>query len=64
MPSSRRAYHGSVRALAVLFMALGAAILARTLAAGGGPLSVGTLLGLAYLGVGVARLWLAARMGR
>lgn len=64
MPSSKRVYQGSVRALSVLFLALGAAILVRTLAAGGGPLSVGTLLGVAFLAVGAARLWAAARMSR
>lgn len=64
MPSSKRIYHGAVRAFSLLFLVIGLAILARTLAAGGGPLSVGTLLGVAFLAVGAARLWAAARIGR
>jgi hypothetical protein len=55
-------YHGSVRVLSVVFLALGLALLATTLAAGGGPASVGVLLGVAFLAVGAARLWLAARV--
>jgi hypothetical protein len=39
-------------------------ILATTIAAGGGPVSVGVLLGLAFVAVGAGRLWLSARMGR
>jgi len=64
MASPRSAYHGSVRALSVVFLALGLAILATTLANGGGPLSVGVLIGIAFLGVGVGRLWLSSRMSR
>jgi hypothetical protein len=45
-----------------VMLGLGVAILVRTIAAGGG--SVGILLGLAFVGVGAARLWLASRMGR
>jgi len=64
MSSSERIYRGSVRALSLLFVALGLAILASTLANGGGPLSVGTLLGLAFFGVGAGRLWIALRTSR
>lgn len=52
-------YHRSVQALSLVFLALGVLLLARTLAAGGGPASVGVLLGLAFVGVGVGRLWLS-----
>lgn len=64
MASPRTAYQGSVRALSVVFVAIGVAILATTLANGGGPLSVGVLLGVAFAGVGAGRLWLASRMSR
>ncbi len=57
-------YRGSVRALSLVFVGLGLVVLVRTLAAGGGPLSVGTLLGLVFVAVGVGRLWVAARMSR
>jgi hypothetical protein len=56
-----RIYRGSVRAFSLVFMALGALILSSTLLHGGGPLSVGTLLGLAFLAVGAGRLWIASR---
>lgn len=61
MPSSQRLYRGSVRILSLCFIALGLAILISTLANGGGPLSLGTLLGLAFVAVGAGRLWIASR---
>lgn len=61
MPSPERLYRGSVRAFSFVFIALGLAILVSTLANGGGPLSVGTLLGIAFLAVGAGRLWVASR---
>ena len=61
MAPPERIYRGSVRAFSLVFMALGAVILASTLLHGGGPLSTGTLLGLAFLAVGAGRLWVASR---
>jgi hypothetical protein len=61
VPSPERIYRGSVRAFSVVFIALGLLILISTLANGGGPLSVGTLLGVAFLAVGAGRLWIASR---
>jgi hypothetical protein len=60
--SGQRAYHGAVRAFSLTFIAVGLAVLVVTLANGGGPASVGFLLGLAFLGIGIGRLWAAARM--
>ena len=57
-------YHRSVRLLSFVFLAIGGVLLATTLAAGGGPASVGFLMGIAFLAVGAGRLWLAARLGR
>jgi hypothetical protein len=56
-------YQGSVRLLSFAFIALGLAILVSTFANGGGPLSLGTLLGAAFLAVGIARLWLSSAGG-
>ena len=64
MTTPERIYGGSVRALSVVMLGLGVAILVKTLADGGGPLSVGILLGLAFIAVGAGRLWVASRMGR
>jgi hypothetical protein len=64
VPSPERFYHASVRAFSVFFIVLGLAILAVTLGSGGGPLSVGVLMGIAFLAVGAGRLWAASRMQR
>lgn len=64
MPTPERLYRGSVRLLSLLFLGLGLAIVAITLANGGGPLSVGFLMGIAFLAVGAGRLWIASRMSR
>ena len=61
MTSPERIYRGSVRVLSLVFVALGLALLVSTLVNGGGPLSVGVLLGVAFLAVGVGRLWVASR---
>ena len=57
-------YQRSVRLLSLVFLVLGGALLVTTLAAGGGPASVGFLMGIAFLAVGAGRLWVSARMGR
>ncbi len=47
-----------------MIVVLGLVIIVRTAAAGGGPLSVGVLIGLVFVAIGVARLYLAARTAR
>jgi len=49
------------RVLSVVIVALGAAMIARTLAAGGGPLATGILLGLLFVAAGAGRLWTERR---
>jgi hypothetical protein len=61
MASPERIYRGSVRLFSLVFVALGLALLVSTLASGGGPLSIGVLLGIAFLAVGAGRLWIASR---
>ncbi len=60
--SGERVYRGAVRGFSIAFIVLGLAVLVVTLAGGGGPLSLGFLMGLAFVGVGAGRLWAAARM--
>ena len=43
---------------------IGLVVLVVTLANGGGPASVGVLLGIVFVAVGAGRLWLATRMER
>ena len=62
MSSPERIYRGSVQALSVVMLCLGVVILVLTLVSGGGPLSLGILLGVAFVAVGAGRLWLASRM--
>jgi hypothetical protein len=57
-------YQRSVRLLSLVFLALGGVLLVTTLIAGGGPASVGFLLGILLLAVGAGRLWVSARMSR
>jgi hypothetical protein len=59
MSSPERIYSGSIRTLSFVFIGLGLLILISTFTNGGGPLSLGTLLGAAFLAVGVGRLWLS-----
>jgi hypothetical protein len=58
-----RFYRGAVRGFSLVFIAIGLAVLVATLAGGGGPASVGFLMGLAFLAVGVGRFWLGIKMG-
>jgi hypothetical protein len=61
--SAEGVYRGSVRAFSFVFLILGLVILTATLVSGGGPLSVGVLMGVAFAAVGAGRLWASSRMG-
>lgn len=62
--NGERVYRGAVRAFSLAMVAIGFAVLVVTLANGGGPASIGFLMGIAFLGVGAARLWIGERMRR
>lgn len=64
MSSPERLYHGSIRVLSVVFILLGVALLGITLGSGGGPLSIGVLMGAGFVAVGCGRLWAGSRVGR
>lgn len=57
-------YRQAVRGFSLAFVAIGLVVLAVTLANGGGPASVGVLMGLAFVAVGAGRLWISSRMER
>ncbi|MFI5027950.1 MAG: hypothetical protein ACHQCF_03085 [Solirubrobacterales bacterium] len=59
MSSPERLYRGSIRVFSIVFIALGVVILVATLAAGGGPLSTGVLLGILFVAIGAGRLWIS-----
>jgi hypothetical protein len=52
---------GATRLISLVLVALGVAIIARTLAAGGGPLAIGLLLGLLFVAAGAGRIWAERR---
>ncbi len=54
-------YQLATRAFAVVIIGFGIAIVAITLAQGGGPLATGFLLGLLFTALGVGRLYLSFR---
>jgi hypothetical protein len=61
--NSERVYRGAVRAFSLAFVAIGLVVLVVTLANGGGPASLGFLMGIAFLLVGVGRLWVGSKAG-
>ena len=54
-------YRLATRIFSVTIVGFGVAILAVTLANGGGPLSTGFLLGLLFTGLGAGRLYISLR---
>ena len=56
-----RAYLASSQALSALLCVVGVAMVARTLARGGGPLALGVILGVLFLAAGAGRLYVERR---
>jgi hypothetical protein len=55
-------YRRAVQGFSLAIAAIGLVVLVVTLANGGGPASVGFVMGLAFVGVGLGRLWISSRM--
>jgi len=53
------AYSISQRVLGGLVCAVGVAMVVATLARGGGPLALGLIVGVLFVALGAARIWLA-----
>ena len=53
------AYTTSQRVLGVLLSVVGVAMVVATLAGGGGPLALGFVVGVLFVALGAARVWLA-----
>jgi hypothetical protein len=58
---NRDVYHGAIKVSSVAFAIIGVLLLVVTLANGGGPASIGFVLGILFLAVGIGRLWIASR---
>jgi hypothetical protein len=63
-PAPDEVYRGVTRLFALVIVGFGIAIVAVTLANGGGVTSVGLLIGLLFTALGVGRLYLALRARR
>lgn len=61
MPDGRGLHRGATLVLSAAMVVIGIAMLVRTLAAGGGPLAVGFVLGLLFVGAGAGRLYFTWR---
>jgi len=61
MASRERIGSSGTKVLSSLILVLGLIIVVRTAIAGGGPLSVGVLIGAIFVAIGAARLYLSQR---
>ena len=64
MPDPRQLHRSTTRVLSLAMVAIGVALVVRTLAAGGSGLALGLVLGVLFVAAGAARLYLQARQGR
>jgi hypothetical protein len=56
-----RAYHAAIRGFSIIFAVVGLLLLVVTLVNGGGPASIGFLMGILFVAVGVGRYWIASK---
>jgi hypothetical protein len=56
-----QAYHGATKVFSLAFAVIGVLLLVVTLANGGGPASIGFLMGILFVVVGIGRLWIARK---
>jgi hypothetical protein len=62
--NKERAYHGAIRGFSLAFVVVGLLLFVSTLVNGGGPASIGFLMGILFIAVGVGRFWIAGKQGR
>jgi len=60
---ARDVHRGATRVLSVAMVLLGLAMIATTVARGGGPLALGLILGLLFVAAGAGRLYFSGRGG-
>jgi hypothetical protein len=58
VPDPRDLHRASTRVLSTIMVVIGVVLLVVTLAAGGGPISFGVLMGVLFAAAGAARLYL------
>jgi hypothetical protein len=64
MPEPRDLHRGTTTVLSTILVLLGVAIVVRTLAAGGGGVALGLLLGVLFVAAGLGRLYLNGLLRR
>jgi len=57
-------YDRSVRVFSLIYVVLGVVILALTISQGGGPVSAGFLIGIAFIALGVVRYMVQRKVSR
>jgi hypothetical protein len=57
-------YHRAILGFSLVFVVIGLALLVSTLANGGGPASIGFLMGILFVAVGIGRFWISSRSER
>jgi hypothetical protein len=62
MREPRGLYQGTTVLLSAILVLIGVALIVRTLAAGGGGLAFGLLMGVLFIAAGIGRLYLNNRM--
>jgi hypothetical protein len=63
MPDPKRLHGSATRTMSVIMIVIGIALIIRTLAAGGGAIATGVILGLLFVAAGAARLYVQLRSG-
>jgi hypothetical protein len=61
MPDPRQLHRSSTRVLSLAMVAIGIALVVRTIVAGGGAVALGVILGVLFVAAGGARLYLQER---
>jgi hypothetical protein len=64
MPEPRDLHRQTTAVLSAVLVVLGVAMIVRTLAAGGGGLAIGLLLGVLFIAAGVGRLYVNGLLAR
>jgi multisubunit Na+/H+ antiporter MnhB subunit len=64
MPDPRQLHRSTTRLLSLAMIVIGVLLVVRTLAAGGGGLALGLILGVLFVVAGSARIYLQTRQER
>jgi hypothetical protein len=63
MSRPRDVHRATTRVLSTILVVLGVAMVASTVARGGGPLALGVIVGAMFVALGAGRLYLATKGG-